>query len=141
MATSREAAISALVAVLLAGTSAAVWRGTDLARDIPPEGMIEVSEGEASESPLLSPLRWEIDQQVEILVSVTAADEPSRDAAMDALLAAIHTAVTADRTLGGAVDDAILGSPSYEPIEADGAGKVARLVCTLSFFTTSSPLG
>lgn len=140
MSTTRESALTALSTALLI-TGATVWRGTDLARTVPPEGMIELSEGDASETALLSPLRWEIDQQTEILVAVTADDEPARDAALDALLAAIHTAINTDRTLGGAVDDCILGSPSYEPIEADGAAKVARLACTLSFFTTGSPLG
>lgn len=138
--TTRETAIQAL-ATLLLQTFAEVWRGTDLARTVPPWGMIEINEGESSDTPLLSPLRWEIDQQVEILLAVTAADEHARDAAMDALLVQVHTLVTADRTLGGAVDDTILGSPSFEPIEADGAAKVARLPCTLSFFTTGSPLG
>lgn len=139
--TTRESALSALATLLAQGTAAIVWRGTDLEREIPPDGMIEISEGDAEETPLISPLRWEIDQQAEIIATVTAADEYARDAALDALLAQIHTLVSADRTLGGAVDDAILGSPSYAAFEADGAGKSARLTCTLSFTTTSSPLG
>lgn len=136
----RESAISAF-ATLLLGTGAQVWRGTDIERDIPPEGLIEIAEGDASEQALLSPLRWEIDQQLDVLVTVSAADEPARDTALDALLGQIHTLVTADRTLSGAVDDTILASPSYMPFEADGAAKSARLSCTLSFFTTGSPLG
>lgn len=140
MATKREVAITALSTLLLQ-TFAEVWRATDVPRDIPPWGLIEVAEGDSVEQPLLSPLRFEIDQQVELYVSITAEDEHARDAALDALLGQIHTLVTADRTLGGAVDDTMLGSPSYEPFEADGAAKVARLPCTLSFTTTSSPLG
>lgn len=141
MGTSRETALSALATLLAEGTTATVWRGTDLEREIPPGGMIEISEGDSSDTALLSPLRWEIDQQAEILVAYTAEDEHARDSGLDAILATIHTLVSADRTLGGVVDDAILGSPSYEAIEADGAAKVARLTCTLSFFTTGSPLG
>ena len=129
------------LATLLLTTGAEVWRGPYLGRRIPPEGLIEVAEGEAVEEAMLSPLAYDIAQAVEITVAITADDEPSRDTALDTLLSAIHTAIVADRTLDGAMDDITLGAPSFESLEADGAAKVARIPATLHFHTLASPLG
>ena len=136
----REAAVQALAEALLA-TNAEVWRGTNLSRPIPPEGLIEVTEGEAAEEAMLSPLAYDVAQAVDITAAVTADDEPARDSALDALLTAIHGILIADRTLGGAIDDITLASPSFETLEADGAAKVARIPATLHFRTLASPLG
>jgi hypothetical protein len=140
MPSARETALAALADALLP-TGAEVWRGTDINRTIPPAGLVEVEEGDAVEEAMLSPLTYEVSQQATLSVAVTAADEPARDAAMDALLSAIAALLVADRTLGGAVDDLTIGSPSFEAIEADGAGKIARVPCTLHFHVIGSPLG
>lgn len=140
MPSARETALSALATILLE-TGAKVWRDTDITRAVPPAGLIEITEGDAIAEPMLSPIAYDVSQQAEILVAVTADDEPARDTALDALLAAIHTLVMADRTLDGAVDDTELGPPSFEAFEADGAAKAARLPCILHFRTVGSPLG
>lgn len=137
--TTLETAMTAL-ALTLAGTGAQVWRATDLARDVPPEGLIELREGEAHAEALLSPLAWEIDQHAEVIVTVTAADEPTRDAALDAMLRQIGALIVADRTLGGAIDWAEPLPPEYMPAEIDGAGKSARVTIVLSFFTQNTVL-
>jgi hypothetical protein len=139
MPSKRETALAALADALLA-TGAEVWRGTDINRPIPPGGLIEVAEGEATEEAMLSPLAYDVAQSVEILVAITADDEAARDTALDALLSAIHALIIADRTLGGTVDDVLLASPSFAALEADGAAKAARIPATLHFHTTGSPL-
>lgn len=140
MPSKRETAVAAL-ATLLLDTGATVWRGTDLERDIPPTGLIEVVEGEATETPLMSPLGFDVEQPVDVLVAYSAADEHARDSGLDALLASIHALVVADRTLSGTVDDIQIASPSFAAIETDGAGKVARIPVTLSFYIAGSPIG
>lgn len=140
MASKRETAMAALAALLLE-TGVEVWRHTDLARAIPSTGLIELREGDAVATPLLSPIGFDVEQDAEILVMVSSDDEPTRDAALDALVSQIHALLIADRTLGGAVDDSQLGAPSFDALEADGAGKVARLSCTLSYFTLGTPNG
>jgi hypothetical protein len=140
MPSARETALAGLSAVLLQ-TGATVWRDTDINRPIPPGGLIELTDGEAFAEAMLSPIAYDIAQQAEILVAVTADDEPARDAALDALLSSIHSLITADRTLDGAVDDTELGTPGFEAFEADGAAKAARIPCVLHFRTTGSPLG
>lgn len=139
MASKRETALDALADALL-DTNAEVWRDTDLARAIPPDGLIEVTEGDATTETVLSPLGYHIDQAAEIRVAVTADDEPARDLALDTLLAAISALILADRTLGGAVDFAEIGPPSFEALEADGAAKAALFTVTLSFYAAGSPL-
>jgi hypothetical protein len=140
MPSKRETAVAAL-ATLLLGTGADVWRNTDLDRAIPVAGLIEVTEGDATEEAMLSPLAYDVAQSVEILAAVTADDEAARDTALDTLLSTIHTLIAADRTLGGAVDDTVLASPSFAAFEADGAAKVARIAATLHFHVTTTPLG
>ena len=135
----RETAVAAL-AELLRQTGATVWRDTDRELDIPPEGLIIVGEGDPTETALLSPLRWEIDQACDIQAIVTAEDEHVRDAALNTLLASIAALIVADRTLAGAVQWAEPGSPSFNALEADGAAKVARFSITLSFVAEGTVL-
>lgn len=139
MPSKRETAMAALCSALL-DTNAVVWRGTDLSREITPDGLIEVTEGDAATEIVLSPLGYHIEQAAEIRAAVTADDEHARDLAMDALLGSISTLILADRTLGGAVDFAEIGLPSFEALEADGAARVALFTVTLSFFASGSPL-
>ena len=135
----RETAVAAL-AELLRQTGATVWRDTDRELAIPPDGLIIVTEGDSAETPLLSPMRWEIDQACDIQAIVTAADEYARDAALNALLSRIAALIVADRTLAGAVQWAEPGSPSFNALEADGAAKVARFSITLSFVAEGTVL-
>lgn len=140
MSSKRETAMTALAAALLE-TNAVVWRDTDISREIPPDGLIEVTEGDSNiESIMLSPLSYNMEQPAEIRAAITEADEDLRDAAMDRLLLAIAAQIEADRTLGGAVDFAEIGPPSFQSLEADGAAKVALLTIILSYNAPGSPL-
>lgn len=139
MATSkRETAIKALADRLLL-TEAEVWRGTDLNRAIPPQGLITVLEGDATSEIVVSPLQYVVDQQVEVVIGVTADDEAKRDAELDRLLVHATELLTSDRQLGGATIALMLGEPSFEAMEADGAAKMARLPVNLTFVATGAP--
>lgn len=135
----RETAVSALAA-MLQGTGADVWRDTDLSRPVPPEGAIMLSEGDDQTQAILSPLRWEHDLACEVVITVTAEDEPTRDERMDRIISTIGDLIVADRTLGGAVDWCEPGPPTFEAAEIDGAGKSARFAITLSFVSDDTAL-
>lgn len=135
----REAAVAAL-AELLRQTGAEVWRDTDLARQVPEGGLIKLAEGDSTATALLSPLRWEHEMACDLVVTVAAADEHARDAALDALLLDIGARIAADRTLGATVDWAEPTPPSFDALEIDGAAKTARLTVHLSFVTTATVL-
>lgn len=135
----REDAVAALCD-MLQGTGADVWRGTDVARQIDPDGTIEVMEGEHTQEAILSPLRWMVDLNVDVAISVVAADEHTRDARLDSLLATIGDLITADRTLGGVVEHTEPSAVAFEIREADGAAKTARLTVVLSFTTDDTIL-
>lgn len=139
MASAREAAITALVTAL-AATDAEILRDTDVPEAIKPEGVIVVAEGDAQTETVLSPLSYFTDQGVVLDIHVVGADEFDRDAKMDTLLLGVSSAITADRTLGGAVEFADIGAPDFEAYEADGPAKAARVVVTLSFTTVGTPL-
>ena len=139
MASVRETAIGALVTALEA-TGATVWRDTDLTRDIPDAGMINVSEADYQPEVILSPLTFLHEMPAEVTATIVAPSEPERDAAMDVLLLAISAALTGDRTLGGAVEWLDVGVPGFIPFEANGAAKSARLPVTLCFTSAGSPL-
>jgi len=135
----RETAVLALAA-LLQSTGADVWRDTDVARPVPPEGLIQLSEGEDQVEAIFSPLRWLHELPCEVIITVTANDEPTRDERMDSILGTLGDLITADRTLGGAVDHCEPGPPSFQAAEIDGAGKSARLTITLSFVSDDTAL-
>lgn len=139
MPSKRETAIQALADALLA-TGAEVWRATDLARAIPPAGLIEVAEGEAASEISISPVRYHVNQAAELRVAVTADDELAAAASLDALLIRINATLVADRSLGGATETLDLGEPSFEALEVDGAGRVAMVPVRLFFTATASPI-
>lgn len=140
MASTREAAILALVTVLET-TKALVSRDTDQPAEIPPEGHIVVAEGASEVADVtMSPLSYSVEQSIDLDVMVAAVDETDRDAAMDALLVEISAALTADRTLGQAVEWVEIGGPDFQAFEGDGAAKAARLPIVLSFTVYDSVL-
>ena len=138
----RETALAALYARLgaaLAARSPApkVLRNETVPQRLPTGGLVVVRDGETvEETPILSPLAWAIEHRAE--VEVVAAT----GALLDALLVDIATAVAGDRTLGGAVDWAQPGAPSFDDAETEGAAaaRAASVPVTLSFTVAGSPL-
>ena len=144
----REAAIAALhrrFATSLADRSPAplVLRGETAPQRLPPGGLIVIRDGETvEETAILSPLAWAIEHRAEVEVTVGGATPSARNALLDALLVDLAAAVTADRTLGGAVEWAQPGAPDFEDVEFEGAAAAcAASVPVMLFFTVAgSPL-
>ena len=133
------AALSARLGATLATRNPApkVLRNETVPQRLPPGGLVVVRDGETvEETPILSPLAWAIEHRAE--VEVVAAT----GALLDALLVDIAAAITGDRTLGGAVEWAQPGAPSFDDAEAEGAAaaRAASVPVTLSFTVAGSPL-
>ena len=138
----RETALAALYTRLgaaLAARSPApkVLRNETVPQKLPAGGLVVVRDGEAvEETPILSPLAWAVEHRAE--VEVVAAT----GALLDELLVDITAAITDDRALGGAVEWAQPGAPSFDDAETEGAAaaRAASVPVTLSFTVAGSPL-
>ena len=145
----REAAIAALhgrLAAALASRNPAplVLRGETVPQRLAPGGLVVIRDGETvEETAILSPLAWAIEHRAEVEVIVGGATPAARTALLDALLLDIAAAITADRTLGGAVEWAQPGAPDFEDVEFEGAAtaRAASVPVTLFFTVAGSPLG
>jgi hypothetical protein len=144
----REAAIAALhgrLASSLAGRTPAplVLRGETVPQRLPSGGLVVVRDGETvEETAILSPLAWAIEHRAEVEVTVGGATPAARNTLLDALLVDIAAAVTADRTLGDAVEWTQPGAPDFEDVEFEGAApaRAASVPVTLFFTVAGSPL-
>ncbi len=144
----REAALAALHAVLEAAMAARspaplVLRNETVPQRLPPGGLIVVRDGETvEETPLLSPLAWQVEHRADIEVTAGGAPPSARNILLDALLVDIAAAITADRTLGGTVEWAQPGAPDFEDVEFEGAAAVraASVLVALHFTIAATPL-
>jgi hypothetical protein len=145
----RETAIAALVAQITASAGArpapkpVVLRNEPYPQNLPAGGLVVVRDGEvvASEA-IMSPLRYHIEHAAEVEVVVAGNTAAARAAAIDALLVALSAGVSANRTLGGAVEFAEVGTTDLEDIEFEGAAalRAARFSVTLQFTAAETPL-
>jgi hypothetical protein len=120
MPTARETAITALLAVVQGLPGITVLRNAAWPERIPPGGLVVVRDGETvEEEAMLSPLAYGIVHRAD--VEVFAEGEVARDA----VIAALATAIAADRTLGDAVEWAEVGSPDFDTVAPEGAATVA----------------
>nr|WP_246603433.1 hypothetical protein [Falsiroseomonas tokyonensis] len=120
-----------------------VLRGETIPQRIPPGGIVVVRDGETvEETPILSPLAWQIEHRAEVEITVAGATPAARNALLDALLVDVAAAITANRTLGGAVEWAQPGSASFEDVEFEGAAaaRAAAIPITLWFTAAGSSL-
>ena len=144
----REAAIAALhsrLAAALATRNPAplVLRGETVPQRLPSGGLVVIRDGETvEETAILSPLAWAIEHRAEVEVTVAGATPAARNAQLDALLVAIAAAITADRSVGGALEWAQPGAPDFEDVEFEGAAaaRAASVPVALFFTVTGSPL-
>jgi hypothetical protein len=138
----RETALAALyarlgVALAVRNPAPKVLRNETVPQRLPAGGLLVVRDGETvEETPILSPLAWAIEHRAE--VEVVAAT----GALLDALLVDIAAAIVGDRTLGGTVEWAQPGAPSFDDAETEGAAaaRAASVPVTLSFTVAGSPL-
>jgi hypothetical protein len=144
----RETAIAALHSRLvtsLAVRSPAplVLRGETIPQRIPAGGLVVVRDGETvEETPILSPLAWQIEHRAEVEITVAGVTPAARNTLLDALLVEIAAAIAGSRTLGGAVEWAQPGSAAFEDVEFEGAAaaRAAAIPITLWLTVAGSPL-
>ncbi|MDT8858478.1 acyl-CoA transferase [Paracoccaceae bacterium Fryx2] len=140
MPTIRETILTMLQA-RLQSLAATVLRDEVLPERIPPAGLVILRDGQPGEPEVtLSPLRYHFQHRAELEVIVQAAND--RAAAFDSLIAAIGTALAADRTLGGLCDWVEAEAPASVDLPVDGAVSLkAAVVTVLLHYTTADPLG
>ena len=144
----RETAIAALhsrlvTALAVRNPAPIVLRGETIPQRIPAGRLVLVRDGESvEETPILSPLAWQVEHRAEVEITVAGATPAARNTLLDALLVDIGTAITGNRTLGGAVEWAQPGSANFEDVEFEGAAaaRAAAIPVTLWFTVAGSPL-
>ena len=145
----REVAIAALVAQITTSAAArpspkpVVLRNEPYPQSLPAGGLVVVRDGETVVSEaVMSPLRFHMEHVAEVEVVVAGTTAAARAATIDALLVALSAGVSANRTLGGAVEYAEVGTADLEDIEFEGAAalRAARFTVTLQFTAAETPL-
>lgn len=138
MPTVRETAITALLAVVQGLPGITTARNAAWPERVPGGGLVVVRDGETvEEEAMLSPLAYGIVHRAD--VEVSAADEAQRDD----IIAALAAAIAADRTLGGAVEWAEVGSPDFDAVAPEGSAAVAAATVPvrLMFTMLGDPAG
>lgn len=139
MPTKRETIFAALYA-RLQPLAALTLREEVLPERIPAAGLIILRDGHTGEPEVtLSPLRYHYQHRAELEVVVQATD--GRASVFDALIAAIGTALEANRTLGGLCDWVEPEAPASVDLPIEGAAALKAAVITVVLhYTTTGPL-
>jgi len=139
MPTTRETILAALHA-RLQPLAALTLRDEVLPERIPPAGLIILRDGQPGEPEVtLSPLRYHYEHRAELEVVVQAPN--GRASTFDNLIAAIGTALEADRTLGGLGDWIEAEAPASVDLPVEGAVTLKAAVITVVLhYTTTGPL-
>lgn len=140
MTTRREEVMTALFGALT-GVAATVKREEPLPEKVPAAGLVILRDGDPGEPEvLLSPLTylWQHRAEIEVVVQRPASEAA---AALDALLAELGTALSADRSLSGLVDWVEWSAPQTHDLAIDGAAGLKGAVVTVTLhYATSDPL-
>jgi hypothetical protein len=139
----RENAIGALFAVLgELSLGATVKRNAALPERVSDQAMAILRDGEMGEPEVsLSPLTYHWQHQVAIELFVADPDARARDARMDGLLVELATLIEADRTLGGVIEYAEIGTPKFDELAPDGTGGIkACLLTVVLHYSSPGPL-
>jgi hypothetical protein len=120
-----------------------VLRNEVLPARIPPDGLVVVRDGDPGEPEVtLNPVTYLWQHRAEIEVVVEAATAAARDAALDALLVTIGATLSADPTLGGAVEWSEAGAPRTEDLAIEGAAALKGAVVPVTLvYTSATALG
>jgi len=139
MPTTREAILATLHARLQT-LAALVLRDEVLPERIPAAGLIILRDGQPGEPEVtMSPLRYHYQHKAELEVVVQAG--AGRASAFDDLVAAIGTALDADRTLGGLCDWIEAEAPASVDLPVEGAAALkAAVITVILHYTTTGPL-
>lgn len=143
MASKREQVLEAITALIASDLpSAEVKRNLDKPERIPPGGLVIVRDGDPGEPEILfSPLTYIYEHRVPIEIAAFGSALLTREHALDQMLAAIGTAVAADRTLGGLCEFLETEAPTSDDLETAGAasGRWADAAIIASY-ATANPL-
>ena len=140
MSSVRETALQALFTLLQGVAGVTVKRGEILPVKIPDNGLIILFDGEVTVAEtLLSPLRYLIQHRAEVQVAVQKPSTSARNALLDGILTAIAAALSANPTLSGTVDIAVLEAPQFtdEPIEGAAGLKIASIPVLLEYIANT----
>jgi hypothetical protein len=141
MTTRREEVLTALLSAIEGVPAATVKREEPLPEKVPAGGLVILRDGDPGEPEvLLSPLTylWQHRADIEVIVQKAPDEAP---AALDALLAAVGSALSADRTLGGLVDWVEWSAPQTRDHAIDGAAGLKGAVVTVTLhYASSDPL-
>ena len=139
MPTTRETILAALQA-RLQPLAAVALRDDVLPERIPASGLIILRDGQPGEPEVtLSPLRYHYQHRAELEVIVQTGT--GRASAFDTLIAAIGTALEAERTLGGLCDWVEPEAPASVDLPIEGAAALKATVITVVLhYTTTGPL-
>ena len=139
----RENAIGALFAVLgQLSLGTMVKRNAALPERIADHAMAILRDGEMGEPEVsLSPLTYHWQHHVAIELFVADPDASARDARMDGLLVELANLIEADRTLGGVIEYAEIGTPKFDELAPDGTGGIkACLLPVVLHYSSTGPL-
>jgi hypothetical protein len=139
MPTTRELVLTALQA-RLQPLAALILRDEVVPERIPAAGLIILRDGQPGEPEVtLSPLRYHYQHRADLEVVVQAGT--GRASAFDSLIAAIGTAIEADRTLGSLCDWVEAEAPASVDMPVEGAAALKAAVITVVLhYTTTGPL-
>mgnify|MGYP005857144721 FL=1 len=138
----REDILAALVATLDTALTAKVRRNEALPEKAPAEGLVIVRDGDPGEPDVtLNPRTEFYAHRVELEAYVPHDPTGGGEAALDALLGSIGTALKIDPSLGGLAENLIPSAPETGALAIEGAAPVlsARLVVTVEYLV-SDPL-
>ena len=139
----RENAIGALFAVLdELSLGATVKRNAALPERVSDQAMAILRDGEMGEPEVsISPLAYHWQHQVAIELFVADSDASARDTRLDGLLVELATLIEADRTLGGVIEYAEIGTPKFDELAPDGTGGIkACLLTVVLHYSSTGPL-
>ncbi|SLN77307.1 hypothetical protein [Oceanibacterium hippocampi] len=136
-----ELALDAVKTALASIEGLDIHRNRDLPVKIAAGGFASLHDGESGEpEALLSPARWIYSHTADLVIAVERASPAARDAAFDALRAAIGAALVADRTLSGTVDWVEVQPGVIDTETPDGGNGIkAGSIPILLEFTADNP--
>lgn len=134
----RLAALATLLSTAMPG-GAAFGRNIALPTRIPGAGVAILRDGEPGEPEVtMSPLTYLYEHRAELDI---VTDGAARNAAFDAIKAAVGVAIAADRTLGGLCDYVVAEAPAPVDLPADGGDELkAATVAIVMIYAVGDPL-
>ena len=142
MASRREQVLSALFGRLQTVPNATVRRNEALPQAVPAGGLVILRDGDPGEPDVtLNPRSEFYSHRAEIEAFVTQPSGSGGEAALDALLGEIGTALANDRSLAGLAENLTWGAPETSVLAIEGAAPIltARLTVTIEYLV-SDPL-